>query len=190
MTTQQLLRQNGPEPPAESANGSGARRCVYSVRLDRSIHALNRVLNTFSARNFPLDSFSLGSAEGSSWQLTLVCTEAPRKLTQLQRRLEGLVDVLEVEVLCTDEAVERELCLLLVTCHEDRRRDILGCVEVFQGEVLEMTPSRALVQVTSTTPKIESFIALMRPFGLQRVVRSGSVGLSTARIHPQMSSRA
>lgn len=181
LTPQQILRKKKFGEPIADDEEEQAHRHVITVLLENSIGALNRITNLFSARGFNLESVAVGETEETDVaRMTLATTGSDRIIAQVMRQLDALVDTLEVDDLTGDEYVERELCLLKVCYDSDNRAEIMDTLDIFRGKVVDVTPNTMTFELTGPTKKINAFIGMMRPHGIDEIARSGRVAMRRA----------
>ena len=63
-----------------------------------------------------------------------------------------------------------------ITSHVQRQA-IVELTTLFQGRVLDLTPSFILIELTGKAIKIDAFIELVRPFGIKELARSGVLAM-------------
>lgn len=185
LTPQQIFRKRAAGEPIGPDDAEQAHRHVVSVLVENTIGALNRVANLFSARGFNLESVAVGETDdpGVS-RLTLVTTGNDRIIGQVVHQLDNLVDTLAVDDLTDTEYVERELCLLKVRYTPERRAEIMEtATTIFRGQVIDITPETMTFELTGPTKKINAFLGLMRPYGIEEVARSGRVAMRRALVY-------
>jgi acetolactate synthase-1/3 small subunit len=182
LTDQQILRKRKfGEPVVPEEETHQAHRHIIAVKLTNTIGALNRVTNLFSARGFNLESVAVGETDDPEVaRLTLATTGNDRIVAQITRQLNGLVDTLEVTDLTDAEHVERELCLLKVRYTDASRSEIMDLKDIFRCRVVNVTPETMILEVTGPTKKINAFVGMMKPHGIQEVARSGRVAMHRA----------
>ena len=181
LTPQQILRKKANGETVLPDAPETPRRHVIAVRLENHVGALNRVVNLFSARNFNLDSVSVGPTEDPTVsRLTLVTSGTRRQIKQVLRLLDRLLDTLQVDDLDLNEIIERELCLLKVGYTAANRAELMDIAQIFRGQVVNVTPETLTFEVTGPTTKVNAFIGMMQPHGIQDVARSGRVAMRRA----------
>ncbi len=184
LTPQQLLRKKKFGEPLTPDDREQVNRHVVTVLLENSIGALNRVANMFSQRGFNLESVSVGETDDPSVaRITLVTTGSDRIIGQVIRQLNNLIDTLMVEDLTDEEYVERELCLLKVRYDAESRAEIMSNSDIFRGKVIDITPDTISFELTGPAKKINAFVAMMRPYGIVEVARSGRVAMRRALVY-------
>ena len=94
-----------------------------------------------------------------------------------------LVNVLRVQELTPGESVERELALIKVAAPASKRAELMALAEVFQARVADLGPDSIVFELVGSPEEIDSFEELVRPHGLQELVRTGRIGLSRASLH-------
>ena len=90
-------------------------RLVLSLLVENNPGVLNRVAGLFSRRGYNIESISVGQTniKGMS-RMTVVSTGDEQILTQIEKQLGKLVEVVEIEKLEPDDSVYRELVLIKV----------------------------------------------------------------------------
>lgn len=181
LTPQQIIRKKAQGEPIHSDDRKSEQRHIIAVLVENSIGALNRVINLFSARGFNLESVAVGETDDASVsRMTVVTTGDDRIIAQVNRQLNRLVDVLEVEDLTEKHYVERELCLLKVNYTAQNRSELMDTIEIFRGKVVDVTTETMTFELTGPTKKINAFIGMMQPHGIEEIARSGRVAMRRA----------
>lgn len=183
-TPQQLLRKKKFGEPLTADDREQVHKHVITVLLENSIGALNRIANMFSQRGFNLESVSVGETDDPGVaRITLVTTGNDRLIGQVIRQLNNLIDTLIVEDLTDEEYVERELCLLKVRFHPETRAEIMSNSDIFRGKVIDITSDTLTFELTGPTKKINAFVAMMQPYGIVEVARSGRVAMRRSLVY-------
>lgn len=158
-----------------------SRQHTISALVQNEAGTLNRLVSLFRRRGFSLASLNAGDCEQEGYsRLTLVVNGDDADLLQCLGQLEKLIDVVEVEDLGPTEAVRRELALVQVAADPDRRREIVDVVQIMGGKVVWLAPSSLAVEISDEPPKIDRMIDMLRPFGIQEIVRTGLVAMKVA----------
>lgn len=178
LTPQQIIRKKAQGEPLDPGEKKFEHRHVIAVLVENTIGALNRVINLFSARGFNLESVTVGETDDSSVsRMTIVTTGDDRIIAQVNRQLNRLIDVLEVEDVTSQEHVERELCLLKVRYKSANRSELMDTLEIFRGKVVDVTHETMTFELTGPSKKINAFIGMMRQHGIEEMARSGRVAM-------------
>jgi acetolactate synthase I/III small subunit len=94
------------------------------------------------------------------------------------KQLHKLIDVIKVTDLSEENHVEREMLLIKVNAEPGARAEILRIGDIFRAKVVDVTPNTYTLEVTGEESKIEAIIELLRPFGIQELVRTGKVAIA------------
>ena len=184
LTPQQIFRKNMSGEPMRDGEEPELRRHIINVTLENSIGALNRVVNLFSARGFSLESVAVGKTDDPTlYRMTLVTRGTARKIEQVLTHLGNLIDTVEVDDLTDMETVERELCLLKVRYTNKNRAEVIHISDIFRGKVIDITHESISFELTGPAKKINAFVGMMQPFGIEELHRSGRVAMRRALIH-------
>ncbi len=181
LTPQQLIRKRAAGEPVEAGAAPDIQQHIINVLLENSMGALIRVVNMFSARGFNLDSVTVGVTEDSTVsRLCIVTRGNVRVISQILRQLNRLVDTIEVDDVTGTDFVERELCIIKVRCRGEKRAEVLQVNEIFRGRVVDVTPDILALEIVGPTQKVDAFVNLMKPHGIDEVARSGRVAMQRA----------
>lgn len=185
LTAQQIYRKQSDGLALHPEERDNTTRHIISVLLENQMGSLNRVLNMFAARGFNLESVAVGETEDPTIsRLTLVTSGNTKVIRQIVRQLNRLIDTLEVvDLTDVGDYVEREICLLKVSADENSRQKIKENADIFGAKVVDITHESLTLEASGPTTKIKAFLALMTPFGIREVARSGRVALSRPLIH-------
>src|SRR5438132_1609223 len=160
-------------------NGSGPRKHTIAVLVENKFGVLSRVAGLFSARGYNIESLSVGETlDPSVSRMTLVVTGDEFVIEQVTKQLHKLIDVIKVSDLTDDDHVERELMLIRVNAEPQHREEILRTADIFRAKVVDVTPVSFTLEATGDEPKLEALVELLRPMGIQELVRTGKVAIA------------
>jgi acetolactate synthase I/III small subunit len=139
---------------------------------------LNRVASLFRRRNFNIESLTVGRTERADIsRMTIVVDCKAEDIARIEANLYKLVNVIDVQDVTGQAAIIRDLALIKVTAQPNRRSEVTALADIFRARVVDVAPESLLLEITGTEDKIESLIELLRPIGVQEVVRSGQVAM-------------
>jgi acetolactate synthase-1/3 small subunit len=151
---------------------------TLSVLVENQPGVLTRVASLFARRSFNIESLAVGPTERSDRSCITIrvdCSEV--SIEQVMKQLYKLINVLKVNQMTTADSIERELLLIKVTAHPDKRGELIHLAEVFGARVSDVG-SQALVFEIVEHP--ESFEELLRPYGIKETVRTGRIAMRRA----------
>ncbi|HYZ50348.1 MAG TPA: acetolactate synthase small subunit, partial [Nitrososphaeraceae archaeon] len=107
---------------------------ILSALVEDKPGVLFRVTNLFRARNFNIESITVGSTEQADLSRMTITTKSDEKtLDQLVKQLKKLIDVVEVKVLDTGNTVYRELALIKMRADDPTTRmEITNFASIFR----------------------------------------------------------
>lgn len=73
--------------------------------------------------------------------------------------------------------VARELVLIQVNSPVQQRSIIHALIEPFRANIIDVARDTVTIQVTGDTNKVEALIALLRPYGIRELARTGLTAL-------------
>ena len=137
---------------------------------------LVRVSLVFSRRGFNIESMVVSpGAEGRFSRMTVTCSGEPEILEQIIKQLSKLVDVVHALDHSTDNSYEVEIALVKLECSVDERAQILQIAEHFRARTVDYAPNSVILQAHGSSDKVDAMIALLRPYGIAELVRSGKL---------------
>src|SRR5581483_8928941 len=160
-------------------NGQGIRKHTIAVLVENKFGVLSRVAGLFSARGYNIESLSVGeTVDPSVSRMTLVVRGDAFVIEQAVKQLHKLIDVIKVTDLTEENHVERELVLMRVNAEPQHRAEILRIADIFRAKVVDVTPVTFTLELTGDESKLNAIIDLLRPFGIQELVRTGKVAIA------------
>ncbi|MEO9363371.1 MAG: acetolactate synthase small subunit [Nitrososphaera sp.] len=148
---------------------------IVSAIVENKPGVLFRVTNLFRARNFNIESITVGTTEQQDLSRMTITTNSDEKtLDQLVKQLRKLIDVVEVKVLDTDKTVYRELALIKMKAVDPTTRsEIMNYANIFRGNILDIGKETITVEITGTPDKIDAFKNLVDQYGITQLARTG-----------------
>jgi acetolactate synthase I/III small subunit len=160
-------------------NGSDPRKHTIAVLVENKFGVLSRVAGLFSARGYNIESLSVGETlDPTVSRMTLVVRGDEFVIEQVMKQLHKLIDVIKVNDLTDDSHVERELVLIRVNAEPQHRAEVLRTADIFRAKVIDVTPLSFTLEATGDEGKLEALIELLRPIGVQEIVRTGKVAIA------------
>jgi acetolactate synthase-1/3 small subunit len=154
-------------------------RHVISAVVINEPGVLANVAGMFAARGFNIDSLVVGRTENPDLsRMTIVVNADDNTVEQVRKQLAKLVPVSTLHDFQGTAYVESDLMLLNVTAPPERRGEIISLVQVFEGKVTDVSPGTIMIEMTGSEEKLERFVELMRPFGIEELARTGVIAMA------------
>jgi acetolactate synthase-1/3 small subunit len=111
--------------------------------------------------------------------MTITIKGDEKTTEQVVKQVAKQIDVLKVDELSQGNFVMRELSLIKVNVPTSKERsDIINCVEVFRGRIIDVSTDSVTVEITGTPDKIDAFLNLMKSYGVIELARTGITALA------------
>ncbi len=150
-------------------------RRIITLTVQNRSGVLNRVTGMLHRRQFNIESISVGATETPNVsKMTLVVDVSDsQKLEQLTKQLNKQIDVIKVSDITDKAIVARELALIKVASSPQLSNEIQALITPFRASVIDISKDSITVQVTGKPDKTEALIALLRPYGIKELAKTG-----------------
>jgi acetolactate synthase I/III small subunit len=153
-------------------------RHVISALVVNEPGVLANLAGMFAARGFNIDSLVVGRTEDPNLsRMTIVVDADENTLEQVRKQLAKLVPVTKVKDFKGTAYIERDLALITVSAAPDARGEVIEVVNLFRGKVVDVSKESLTVELAGTEEKIEAFVALMSPYGIRELARTGVIAM-------------
>ena len=139
---------------------------------------LARVASLFRRRGFNIESLTVGKAdEPGLSRMTIVVEGGADTVAQVERQLFKLIDVVSVVDISNQPVIDREMSLIKVSCLPAQLVEVGELVKAFRADIVDVGPQSIIVQVLGDGRKVEALEAMLRPYGILEMVRTGRVAM-------------
>lgn len=151
---------------------------TVSVLVENQAGVLSRVVGLFSRRGFNIDSLSVGTtADENISRITIEVIGDEQIVEQVGKQLSKLIDVIKIKTLKENETVKRGLMLCKVKTTPKTRTEVMEIANVFRAKIVDISPSTLTIEMTGNESKLDAFIEMIRPFGIEEISRTGMTAL-------------
>src|SRR5690606_14122295 len=149
-------------------------RRIISVLLENAPGALSRVVGLFSQRGYNIEWLTVAPTEDPTLsRLTLTTLGDEHKIEQITKHLNKLIDVVKLVDLSDGTIIDDELMQIQVKASGVKRYEVRRCVDIFRGQIVDVSSSHYTIQITGTSHKLDAFIQAVGDAANIVVVRSG-----------------
>lgn len=153
-------------------------RHILSALVQNVPGVLSHIAGMLASRGYNIDSLAVGETEDPRLsRMTFVVVGDDAVIEQVRKQLEKIVTVVRVEDISSRDYVERDLMLIKVAAPPEKRGEIRELVEIFRGRIVDVASESMIIEISGQEKKVESFIELMRPFGILELVRTGRIAM-------------
>ena len=151
---------------------------TISVLVENQAGVLNRITGLFSRRAFNIDSLAVGVTDDPTIsRITIIVDSGNSVVEQVEKQLNKLIEVIKVRTIPEDKMIGRELVLLKVNATNKTRQDIMTICDIMGAKVDDISPNSLTLELSDTPDRIDTFEAMLRPFSILEVVRTGVIAL-------------
>ena len=152
---------------------------VYSLLVDNNPGVLSRISGLFSRRGYSIDSITAGvTADPRFTRITIVASGDELILSQIEKQVRKLEDVIEIKVLDPDDSVYRELIMVKIRANAAQRAEIISIADIFRAKIVDAANESLMVELTGNQSKLEAFLNLLDGYEILELARTGITGLS------------
>jgi acetolactate synthase-1/3 small subunit len=143
---------------------------------------LVRVALVFARRGYNIESLVVSKAARDGFsRMTITCSGDPSTLEQIIKQLAKLVDVVKATDHTGEAAIDTEIALAKLECDFGERNEILQIADHFNAKVVDYGANSLILRVYGGSEKLDALVALLEPFKIVELVRSGKILMARGR---------
>ena len=152
---------------------------ILSILVENKPGILFKITHLFRARNFNIDSISVGITENPDYsKMTITTYGDEKRIEQIVKQLDKMIDTVKVEHLDEHKTVFRELSIFKIKLsNANDSMEVNKLANAYGGKVHDVKKDSMMVELTATPDQIKSFEELAKPFGILDVARTGVAAL-------------
>ena len=152
---------------------------ILSIRVENRPGILFKVSNLFRARNFNIDSLTVGVMEDPSFaKMTITTVGDEKQIAQIVKQLDKMIDTIEVKILDEKKSVYKELVLFKIKLSKTSdSTEVNKLANTYGAKIHDEQNDLMIIELTSTPDQISAFEELIKPFGILDSARTGVTAL-------------
>jgi len=152
---------------------------ILSLLVENKPGILFKITHLFRARNFNIDSISVGVTDDPKYsRITITTIEDEKRVVQIVKQLDKMIDTIKVEHLDEHKTVFRELSLFMIKLsNANDSMEINKLANAYGGKVHDVKKESIMVELTATPDQTQAFEELVKPFGIINIARTGVAAL-------------
>jgi len=157
---------------------------ILSILVENKPGILFKITHLFRARNFNIDSISVGTTDNPDYSKMTITTYGDEKqIEQIVKQLDKMIDTVKVEHLDEHKTVFRELSIFKIKLsNANDSMEINKLANAYGGKVHDVKKDSIMVELTATPDQIKAFEELAKPFGIIDVARTGVAALQRSGV--------
>ena len=159
-----------------------SRHRLLSLLVENHPGVLNKVSSMIRRRGMNITSLSVGETDDETVSRMTIAVDVGRaQADQAVKQLYKLIEVVKISDITEDPIVDRELVLVKVAASRGDRSELLQIVDIFKAKIADVSPDAMVLEMSGPEDEVETFLELIRPFGIKEVARSGTVAMAKGR---------
>lgn len=151
---------------------------TLSVLVENHEGVLSRVVGLFTRRGFNIHSLSVGPTSDELVSRITIEVKGDEKIVeQVSKQISKIMEVIKVKTLRADDIVKRGLVLVKVKTTSKTRSEIIEVTNVFRANIVDISSNTVTAELTGGDQKINAFIDMMEPYGIEEIARTGMTAL-------------
>jgi len=152
---------------------------ILSILVENKPGILFKITHLFRARNFNIDSISVGTTDNPDYsKMTITTYGDEKRIEQVVKQLDKMIDTVKVEHLDEHKTVFRELSIFKIKLsNANDSMEVNKLANAYGGKVHDVKKDSMMVELTATPDQIKAFEELVKPFGILDVARTGVAAL-------------
>ncbi len=161
-------------------------RRIVTALVNNNAGVLNRITGLFARRDYNIESITVGVTENPSVsRMTfVVAADSMKSIEQVIKQLHKQIDVLKVKDITDESIVARELALVKVVVTPQQRGEVAALINPFRASIIDIGHENMTIQITGDQQKVDTFIELLRPYGIKELARTGITAFNRATKKP------
>ena len=154
------------------------RKQAYSILVYNNPGLLSRMAGLFSRRVYNIESITAGTtADPRFTRITIVASGDAQILSQIEKQVRKMEDVIEIKPLNDSNSVCRELVMIKVRANASERADLISLADIFRAKIVDVEKDCLMIVLTGTESKLKAFMELLDGYEILELARTGITGL-------------
>ena len=152
---------------------------VFQLLVDNTSGVLSRISGLFSRRGYNIESITAGTtADPRFTRITIVASGDEQILSQIEKQVRKMEDVIEVKPLNDSNSVCRELVMIKVRANASERAELISLADIFRAKIIDVGAENLIVEFTGNHSKVNALIQrFTEEYEVLELARTGITGL-------------
>ncbi len=152
---------------------------TIAILVNNKPDVMARIAGTFSGRGFNIETIAVNVTDNPRTSKIILTTWGNQDtITKIEKQLNRMVDVLQVDDLTGRDHVKREMILIRIKMQEGVEAELKQTIDTHKWKVVSDEAGYRVVEVTGVKEDIEKALAVLKPFGVDDFTRTGTVALA------------
>ncbi len=151
---------------------------ILTMLVENEPGVTARITGLFAGRGYNIETIcGAPTANPKMSRITITTTARPLQLEQCMKQIKRLVNVIKLRDMTGEKAVKREMAIVCVKVPPESREKIEKIIEAYGGRIMDRGQQFYIFEVTGDEYAIDELLALLEPFGIKKLARSGVLAL-------------
>jgi len=152
---------------------------TISILVNNKPDVMARIAGTFSGRGFNIETIAVNVTEDPKIsKIVLTIWGNQDTIIKIEKQLNRMVDVLQVDDLTGKDAIRREMLLARVKTDEERQDNLMKTIDTHKWKIVSNEAGYFILEVTGNREDIENALVILKPLGMDNFTRTGTVALA------------
>ncbi|MCK5100084.1 MAG: acetolactate synthase small subunit [Desulfobacteraceae bacterium] len=154
------------------------KKYILTMLVENEPGVTARITGLFAGRGYNIETIcGAPTANPKMSRITITTKANPLQFDQCMKQIKRLVNVIKLRDMTGEEAVKREMAIVCVKSNPDNQKDLLTVIEEFNGKIIDKGKEHYIFEITDRENRIDELLALLNPFGVKKLARSGILAL-------------
>ncbi|MCX5831041.1 MAG: acetolactate synthase small subunit [Deltaproteobacteria bacterium] len=151
---------------------------TISILVNNKPDVMARIAGTFSGRGFNIETIAVNVTEDPKIsKIVLTIWGNQDTIIKIEKQLNRMVDVLQVDDLTGKDAIRREMLLARVKADKERQDNLMKTIDTYKWKIVGNEDDYFILEVTGNKEDIENALVILKPLGMDNFTRTGTVAL-------------
>jgi acetolactate synthase-1/3 small subunit len=140
---------------------------TISILVNNKPDVMARIAGTFSGRGFNIETIAVNVTEDPKIsKIVLTIWGNQDTIIKIEKQLNRMVDVLQVDDLTGKDAIRREMLLARVKTDEERQDNLMKTIDTHKWKIVSNEAGYFILEVTGNREDIENALVILKPLGM------------------------
>ena len=151
---------------------------ILTMLVENEPGVTARITGLFAGRGYNIETIcGAPTANPKMSRITITTKARPHQLEQCKKQIKRLVNVIKLRDMTGEKSIKREMALICVKARQKNQGIIRKIIADYNGRMMDEGGQHFIFETTGNEDTIDELIALLEPFGIKKLARSGVLAL-------------
>ncbi len=151
---------------------------ILTMLVENEPGVTARIAGLFAGRGYNIETIcGAPTANPKMSRITITTKARPLQFEQCMKQIKRLVNVIKLRDMTGEKALKREMALICVKKRPDSEKALQKIILAYEGRILDDSPHLCIFEAVGNEYAIDELLALLEPFGIKKLARSGVLAL-------------